>query len=141
MSSITDSRFGWIHHQTRRTNSRSHENASIDAGSCGTQITACIQTLVPTGTTGKEWNKLANVPASWPSTKAKPNKEVVQDARKKKVQVHFASPMELCHPQHAEPAQNLQKYTGRRVLRGSNVKDDVGFQAVFTEQGVFQLPA
>ena len=49
--------------------------------------------------------------------------------------VHFASLMDLCHLKNSELEPKIQKYTGRVVLRGDNVKDDSGSYAVFTEQG------
>ena len=43
--------------------------------------------------------------------------------------------MDLCHLKHAELHQDVQKYKGRVVFRGDQVKDETGFYAVFTEQG------
>ena len=43
--------------------------------------------------------------------------------------------MALCFLKNAELEKALQKYKGRVVLRGDQVKDEHGFQAVFTEQG------
>ena len=43
--------------------------------------------------------------------------------------------MALCFLKNAELAKHLQKYKGRVVLRGDNIKDKEGYQAVFTEQG------
>ena len=43
--------------------------------------------------------------------------------------------MDLCHLKNAELETKHQKYKGRVVLRGDNVKDDSGSYAVFTEQG------
>ena len=42
--------------------------------------------------------------------------------------------MDLCHLKNAELAKHLQKYKGRVVLRGDNVKDEEGYRAVFAEQ-------
>ena len=36
---------------------------------------------------------------------------------------------------NAELAKHLQKYKGRVVLRGDNIKDEEGYRAVFAEQG------
>ena len=33
--------------------------------------------------------------------------------------------MYFCHPKHSELAEHLQKYKGRVVLRGDNVKDAI----------------
>ena len=43
--------------------------------------------------------------------------------------------MALCFLKHAELGEALRKYKGRVVLRGDNIKDKEGYQAVFTEQG------
>ena len=43
--------------------------------------------------------------------------------------------MDICHLKNAELETKHQKYKGRVVLRGDIVKDDSGFDAVFTEQG------
>ena len=50
--------------------------------------------------------------------------EMVQDARKKKIQVHFASLMDLRHLKHAKLATHRLKYKGRVVFRVTNAKDD-----------------
>ena len=47
----------------------------------------------------------------------------------------MANLMDLCHLKNAELAKHLQKYKGRAVLCGDNVKDEEGHRAVFTEQG------
>ena len=43
--------------------------------------------------------------------------------------------MALCFLKNAELEKHLQKYKGRLVLRGDNIRDKDGLQAVFTEQG------
>ena len=43
--------------------------------------------------------------------------------------------MDIRHLKNAELEAKHQKYKGRIVLRGDNVKDDSGSHAVFTEQG------
>ena len=42
---------------------------------------------------------------------------------------------DLCHLNNADLARDLQKYRGRVVLRGNNVKDEGGYRAVFAGQG------
>ena len=42
--------------------------------------------------------------------------------------------MDLCHLKNAELAKHLQKYKGKDVLWGDNVKDEEGYWAIFTEQ-------
>ena len=65
-------------------------------------------------------------------SKKKPRKS--QDKAKKK-KVHFGALMELCHIKHSELQAWLQRYKGRIVFRGDNVKDEEGSFAVFSEQG------
>ena len=43
--------------------------------------------------------------------------------------------MDICHLKNSELEPKFQKYKGRVVLRGDNVKDDSDFYAVFAEQG------
>ena len=82
----------------------------------------------------KEWEKLEKISA-WDLTKVRSKKEVIDEARTKGANVHFASLMDLCHLKNAELEAKHQKYKGRIVLRGDNVKDELGSYAVFTEQG------
>ena len=60
---------------------------------------------------------------------------MIDEARNKCRQVHFASLMDLGHLKNSECEPQYQKYKGRVVLRGDIVKDDSGSYAVFTEQG------
>ena len=60
---------------------------------------------------------------------------VIDEARTKGAQVHFASLMDICHLKNAELEAKHQKYKGRIVLRGDIVEDDSVSYAVFTEQG------
>ena len=82
----------------------------------------------------KGWKKLETIPA-WDLGKVKSKKEVILEAQKDKIGVHFASLIDICHLQKAEPEPQLQKDKGRIVLRGDIVKDDSGAYAVFTEHG------
>ena len=82
----------------------------------------------------KAWEKLEKIPA-WDLTKVRSKSEVIDEARTKGAKVHFASLMDICHLKNAELETKHQKYKGRVVLRGDNVKDDSGSYAVFTEQG------
>ena len=68
-------------------------------------------------------------------TKVRNKSEVIDVARMKGIQVHFASLIHICHLKNAELETKHQKYKGRIVLRGDTVKDDSGSYAVFTEQG------
>ena len=61
--------------------------------------------------------------------------ELIDEAKTKGAQVHFASLMDICHLKNAELETKHQKYKGRVVLRGDIVKEDSGSYAVFTEQG------
>ena len=66
--------------------------------------------------------------SAWNLTKVRCKKEVVDEARTKGVNIHFAL-------KNAELETKHQKYKGRVVLRGDVVKYDSGSYAVFTEQG------
>ena len=68
-------------------------------------------------------------------TKVRNKKEVIEEARNKGRQVHFASLMDLCHLKNTELELLYQKYKGQVVFRGDIVKNDSGSYAVFTEQG------
>ena len=81
----------------------------------------------------KEWEKLKK--SSWNLAKVRNKSQVIDEARSKDVEVHFASLMHLCHLKNAEFEKKHQKYKGRVVLRGDIVKDDSGSYAVFTDQG------
>ena len=81
----------------------------------------------------KEWEKLEKIPA-WDLTKVRSKSEVIDEARTKGAEVHFASLMDICHLKNAELEAKHQKYKCRVVLRGDIVKDDSGSYAVFTEQ-------
>ena len=58
---------------------------------------------------------------------------MIDEARTKGAEVHFASLMDLCHLKNAELEAEHQKYKGRVVLRGDIVKDDSGSYAVFKD--------
>ena len=60
---------------------------------------------------------------------------MIDEARNKGGKVHFSSLMDLCHLKNSELEPQFQKYKGRVVFRGDNVKDDSGSYAVFAEQG------
>ena len=80
----------------------------------------------------KEREKLKKI-SVWNLTKVRSKQEVIDEARMKGAKVHFASLMDICHLKNAELEAKHQKYKGRVVLRGENVKDDSGSYAVFTE--------
>ena len=82
----------------------------------------------------KSWEKLERILA-WQLTKVRTKKEVIDEARKEGKTVHFALSMDICHLKNSELEPIFQKYKGRVVLRGENVKDDSGSYSVFTEQG------
>ena len=82
----------------------------------------------------KECEKTEKNPA-WKLTKVRNKNEVIEEARNKGRQIHFASLMDLCHVKISELEPNSQKYNGRVVLRGDIVKCDSESYAVFTEQG------
>ena len=55
-------------------------------------------------------------------TKVRNKKEVIEEARNKGRQVHFASLMDLCHLKNTELELLYQKYKGQVVFRGDIVK-------------------
>ena len=67
--------------------------------------------------------------------KVKSKKEVIKEAQKNNIKVHFASLMDLCHLKNAELEPQIQKNKGRVVFRGDILKNYSGAYAVFTEQG------
>ena len=71
----------------------------------------------------KEWDNLWNNSA-WNLAKVRNKSDVIDEARKKDVKVHFASLMDLCHLKNAELEKKHQKKKGRDVLRGDIVNDD-----------------
>ena len=81
-----------------------------------------------------EWTAHAQK-KTWNVDRVRPRAEVIAEAQKNKISVHFGRLMDLCHLKRAELSQEVQKYKGRVVFRGDQVKDETGFQAVFTEQG------
>ena len=80
-----------------------------------------------------EWTAHAQK-KTWNVDRVRPRAEVIAEANRKKVSVHFGRLMDLCHLKHAELDKNVQKYKGRVVFRGDQVRDETGFYAVFTEQ-------
>ena len=60
---------------------------------------------------------------------------MIEEARNKGREVHFASLMDLCHLKNSELETKHQKYKGRAVLRGDIVKDDSGSYSENTGQG------
>ena len=72
---------------------------------------------------------------TWNLERVRPRAEVIAEAHRNKRSVHFGRLMDLCHLKHAELDKSKQKYKGRVVFRGDQVKDETGFYAVFTEQG------
>ena len=82
----------------------------------------------------KEWKKLETIPA-WQLDKVKGKKKVLLEAQRDKKE----SPLclldgHLSLQTNAELEAQHQKYKGRVVLRGDNVKDDAGAHAAFTGQ-------
>ena len=72
---------------------------------------------------------------AWDPTQVKEKDDVKAQADLKGLPVHFADLMALCFLKNVELEKAQQKYKGRVVLRGDNIKNQEGWQAVFTEQG------
>ena len=81
----------------------------------------------------KEWEELERISA-WDITRVRNKSEVIDEARTKGRQVHFASLMDICRLKNAELEAEHQKYKGRVMLRGVIVKNDSGSYAIFAEQ-------
>ena len=60
---------------------------------------------------------------TWNADRVRPKAEVIAEAQKKNMSVHFGRLMDLCHLKHAELHQSVQKYKGRVVFRGDQGKD------------------
>ena len=73
--------------------------------------------------------ELEKLPA-WQLDKVQIKSEVVLEAQKEKIKVHFATLMDICHLKNAELEPKHQKYKRRVVLRSDIVKDDSGAYAV-----------
>ena len=56
----------------------------------------------------KEWEKLEKIP-TWELTKGRNKSEVIDEARTKGAEVHFASLMDSCHLKNAELETKHQK--------------------------------
>ena len=82
----------------------------------------------------KKWKKLETIPA-WNLRKVMSKKEVILEAQRDKMRVHFASLMDICHLKKNGVRTRIGEEKGRVVLRGDKAKDDSGAYAVFTEQG------
>ena len=70
----------------------------------------------------KEWKKLETIP-TWDLRKIKSKEEVILEAQRGKIRVHFASSMDICHIKNAELEPKLQKYkrqsrTQKRHFKG-----------------------
>ena len=65
----------------------------------------------------KEWEKLEKISA-WNLTKVRSKQEVIDEARMKGAEVHFASLMDICHLKNAELEATHHEYKGRVVFRG-----------------------
>ena len=81
-----------------------------------------------------EYVKLEKIPA-WKCDQVREREEVKRESEKTGIPAHFAELMALCFLKNAELEKALQKYKGRLVLRGDNIRDNVGAQAVLIEQG------
>ena len=57
------------------------------------------------------------------------------EAKEKGITLHFGTIEARCFLKNAELEARLQKYKGRVVLRGDNIKDKTGDPGVFGEAG------
>ena len=84
-----------------------------------------------------EWDKLASEKvAAWDLSTVREKEELIREIERDPTrEAHFGSLMELCHLKNAELSKQHQRYKGRVVFRGDNVRDKEGYLAVFSEQG------
>ena len=82
----------------------------------------------------KEWDKLEQRQA-WVLKGVREKSEVAAEAKKTGSTGHFGNLMALCHIKHSELPKHLQKYKGRVVFRGDDVRDESGYLAVFLSKG------
>ena len=68
------------------------------------------------------WVKLEKLPA-WDPKQVREKSDVKAESNTSGIPVHFADLMARCFLKNAELAKHLQKYKGRVVLRGDNIKD------------------
>ena len=61
--------------------------------------------------------------------------KVKKDSDKSVIPVHFAELMALCFLKNAELEKHLQKYKGRLVLRGDNIRDKDGPRRFLLSKG------
>ena len=127
-----------------KSNRRQHTDHTAPKGYASVEQFALVHTPIQIGKAMRipdarkavddEW-QAHEQKRTWNINKVRPKAEVIAEAEKKNMSVHFGRLMDLCHLKHAELSPELQKYKGRVVFRGDQVKDETGYCAVFTEQG------
>ena len=70
-----------------------------------------------------EWDKLEKIP-TWDTSKVQERWKVKEQAKRTNVVTHFGQIMQLCHIKNSELAVEMQKYKGRIVFRGDQVRDE-----------------
>ena len=73
--------------------------------------------------------------STWDMSSVREKDDVVKEARQKGTDVHFGDIMPLVFLKNAQLSEDQQKYKGRVVFRGDNIRDQDGCLAIFTEQG------
>ena len=113
----------------------SQQDQAADKGFNSVYHYGLLHTLVPLtnamkippakATFDTEWDKLKQLASAWDTSKVRDKADVIRETQARKILVHLATSMGFCHLKHSELATHLQQYTGRVVLRGDDVKDDV----------------
>ena len=81
-----------------------------------------------------EWDKLTKA-RCWILESVQEYETVRKNAIRDNRTAHFGRVFSLCGVKHSELPPEKRKYKGRIVFQGNNVKDELGYAAVFTDQG------
>jgi hypothetical protein len=81
----------------------------------------------------QEWDKLTQA-RCWMLETVQEYETVRKKAIAENRTVHFGRVFSLCGVKHSELPPDKRKYKGRIVFQGNYVKDELGYDAVFTDQ-------
>ena len=87
----------------------------------------------------KEWTKLKTIPA-WQLDRAKSKKEVIDEARRDKNNVHFATLMDVCHLEKWGVSTRITEVQRQSRALGDIVKYGPGAYAFFFGTGLVCVP-
>ena len=119
-----------------RHRQRDHQDHTVPTGYASIDLLALVHLPIPIGKAMKipeakkavdgEWSSHVQK-KTWNVDRVRPKAEVITEAQKKNMSVHFGRLVDLCHLKPAELETAVQKYKGRVVFRGDQVKDETGF--------------